>query len=108
MPIKAYREDLAYIHDVGHGDLAEAAARRLVEELRVRGFRSGVVVDLGCGSGILASIVSDAGYRVTGMDLSDAMVAIARKRAPQAEFYVRSFLSADLPDCVAVTAIGEA
>jgi SAM-dependent methyltransferase len=107
MPMNAYREDLAYIHDVGHGDLAEAAARRLVEELRVRGFRNGVVVDLGWGSGILASIVSDAGYRATGMDTSDAMVAIARERAPEAEFYVRSFVSADLPACIAVTAIGE-
>jgi SAM-dependent methyltransferase len=107
MPIDAYREDLAYIHDVGHGALAEAAAQRLVEELRGRGFRNGVVVDLGCGSGILARILSHAGYRIIGMDISDAMLAIARERAPDAELYVRSFVSADLPACIAVTAIGE-
>jgi methylase of polypeptide subunit release factors len=57
-----------------------------VEELQELGFRDGTVVDLGCGSGILASIVSQAGYRVIGMDISDAMVAIARERAPESEF----------------------
>ena len=107
MPINAYREDLAYIHDAGHSAVSNAAAQRLVEELRGLGFRHGTVVDLGCGSGMLACVVSHAGYRVIGMDISDAMVAIARKRAPEAEFYVRSFVSADLPPCIAVTAIGE-
>jgi hypothetical protein len=41
------------------------------------------------------------------MDLSDAMVAIARERSPESEFHVRSYVSADLPTCIAVTAIGE-
>ena len=54
MPVNAYREDLAYIHDVGHGGLARIAAQRLMEELRSAGFHKGTVVDLGCGSGILA------------------------------------------------------
>jgi SAM-dependent methyltransferase len=107
MPENAYREDLAYIHDVGHGALAEAAAQRLVEELRGAGILDGVVVDLGCGGGVLARSVSQAGYRVIGMDISEAMVAIARERAPESEFYVQSFVSADLPACIAVTAIGE-
>lgn len=107
MPTDAYREDLAYIHDAGHTAFATAAALRLVDELRSLGFRDGTVIDLGCGSGVLASVVARAGYRVIGMDISDAMVAIARKRAPESEFYVRSVLSADIPTCIAVTAIGE-
>src|SRR4029453_17383336 len=107
MPITAYREDLANFHDSGHSALAEAAAQRVVEELRGCGFHDGIVVDLGCGSGILARIVSHAGYRVIGMDISDSMVAIARERSPKSEFYVRSFVSAALPACIAVTAIGE-
>ena len=69
--------------------------------------QAGTVVDLGCGSGILAHDVTQAAYSVVGIDVSDAMVAIARDRAPQAEFRFSSFFSADFPTCVAVTAIGE-
>jgi SAM-dependent methyltransferase len=108
MPIEdAYRDDLAYIHDVGHGTIARAAAGRLVEELVGVECRAGTVVDLGCGSGILARALIEAGYHVVGTDVSDAMVALARTQAPRAEFRVGSFVSADLPVSVAVTAIGE-
>jgi SAM-dependent methyltransferase len=108
MPIEdAYRDDLAYIHDAGHGTLARAAAGRLVEELVAVECRAGTVVDLGCGSGILARALTEAGYHVLGTDVSDAMVALARTQAPRAEFRVGSFVSVDLPVSVAVTAIGE-
>jgi SAM-dependent methyltransferase len=103
----AYRDDLAYIHDAGHGDVAREAARRLAQELTQRGFQDGTIVDLGCGSGILAEHMLDAGYSVVGIDASAAMVALARNRAPAAEFRVGSFVAADLPTCIAVTAIGE-
>lgn len=103
----AYRGDLAYIHDAGYGDLARDAAKRLIEELTSTGHRAGTVVDLGCGSGILAAAASDAGYHVVGIDAAEAMVALARTRVPKADFRVGSFVSADLPRCVAVAAVGE-
>ena len=105
---EAYKSDLAYVHDVGHGDLARAAAATLLAALRRRGRTSGRVVDLGCGSGILAELLLDAGYDVTGFDLSEAMITTARRRAPRADLRVASFLDAELPSgAVAVTAIGE-
>jgi SAM-dependent methyltransferase len=103
----AYREDLAYIHDAGFGGLAQAAAPVLLDALRHRGFDRGLVVDLGCGSGIFAKAIADAGYDVVGIDLSPSMIALARDRVPAGDFRVGSLLKADLPRCVAVTAIGE-
>ena len=102
-----YREDLAYIHDTGHGAVARDAAGRLIRELTTGGHRRGTVVDLGSGSGILAGALVETGYHVVGIDMSEAMVALARVRAPDAEFRVGSFVGADLPTSVAVTAIGE-
>jgi SAM-dependent methyltransferase len=107
MTVNAYREDLAYIHDMGHSDLARAAAERTVEELGRGGFHQGTVVDLGSGGGVFASEVIRAGYSVLGVDSSEAMVAIARQRSPESTFWVDSFASVDLPTCVAVAAIGE-
>jgi SAM-dependent methyltransferase len=49
----------------------------------------------------------DAGYLVFGVDISEAMVEIARRRAPEAEFRVGSLFEVGIPPCSAVTAIGE-
>ncbi len=51
----AYREDLAYIHDVGFGHLAKNAAQVLLNALRHSDIDKRTVIDLGCGSGLLAS-----------------------------------------------------
>ncbi len=103
----AYQEDLAYIHDVGHGDFARDAAPHLLKMLVAAGIRDGLVVDLGCGSGIWAKELADWGYTVHGVDFSPAMIAIARPRVPQATFEAASFLDVKLPPCRAITALGE-
>jgi SAM-dependent methyltransferase len=102
-----YQEDLAYTHDVGHGFFATGAAPGLLALFKRHGINDGLVVDLGCGSGIWARILTDAGYDVLGIDYSKAMIALARKRAPQATFRVGSYLTAELPRCDAVTSVGE-
>ncbi|HEU4387066.1 MAG TPA: class I SAM-dependent methyltransferase [Blastocatellia bacterium] len=107
MATDAYRKDLAFIHDAGFGGVAEAAANYLTRELPRSGFNRGLLVDLGCGSGILAERLSRAGYSVLGIDISRDMIAIARKRAPGCRFLVESLLTATLPGCIAVTAVGE-
>lgn len=105
-----YGDDLAYIHDTGFGHVAQNAATELLRLLGKRGIKRSTtkrVVDLGCGSGILAQAISAAGYDVLGLDFSESMLALAASRAPRAEFRCESFLSAEIPPCLAVTAIGE-
>ncbi len=103
-----YGPDQAIIHHENFGKLAKIAAEDLLSLLAEAGLGHGTVVDLGCGSGILARIVSDAGYDVVGVDISPAMIELARKHAPQASFHEGSLLDFELPGAVAVTAVGEA
>ena len=103
----AYRQDLAYIHDAGFGRFAQEAGPVLVEGLRRGRITEGLVIDLGCGSGFLSGILTKAGYRTLGIDISERMVALARKRVPGGRFRAESLLSAELPRCVAVAAVGE-
>jgi SAM-dependent methyltransferase len=103
-----YQDDLAYIHDSGFGDFAREAAPSLLAILRRNGIRNGLVVDLGCGSGIWGGILLDQGYEVLGIDISSAMIRLARRRAPGAKFLVASLFDVPLPFCRAVTVVSEA
>ena len=73
---EAYKADLAYIHDVGFGDFARRSAPAILEILGQNGIETGLVVDLGCGSGLWAKELSDGGYTVLGVDISPAMIAM--------------------------------
>src|SRR5579871_1460154 len=106
-PRHAYQNDLAYIHDRGFGAFASGSAPYLLRLLRQHGIRKGLVVDLGCGSGIWARALAASGYHVLGADISPAMIDLARERVPQAQFQESSFVEFRIPVCQAVTALGE-
>src|SRR5579864_4187654 len=97
-----YTEDLAFIHDAGFSDLARAAAAEVIRIMRARSIQGGLVVELGCGSGIGARELVRAGYQVFGVDISPAMIRLARRRAPGAKFVGGSMLRVKLPRCAAV------
>lgn len=42
--------------------------------------RAGDMLDLGCGTGSLALLAAEQGHRITGVDRSPAMVALAREK----------------------------
>jgi SAM-dependent methyltransferase len=106
-PTEPYGADLAWVHHEQFGLLALGAATVVLDALQTAGLRSGLVVDLGCGTGIMARALTDAGYDVLGVDASASMLTIARGHAPLAELWQGSLLDVEIPQCVAVTAIGE-
>ncbi|MEH2064141.1 MAG: class I SAM-dependent methyltransferase [Nostoc sp.] len=102
-----YKDDLAYIHDVGYSNYALKSTPGIIEILNQSGIQDGLVVDLGCGSGISAQELTKANYRILGIDISESMIAIARKRVANAEFRVESFFKAEILPCHAVISISE-
>lgn len=46
------------------------------------------ILDVGCGTGYLARLLVERGFRVTGLDLSPEMVRYARETAPGGRFFV--------------------
>ncbi|MFJ8148267.1 class I SAM-dependent methyltransferase [Streptomyces sp. NPDC096048] len=64
-------------HGLRDADVRRAWAARLASWLPAR---PGDVLDLGCGTGSLSLLAAERGHRVTGVDLSPAMVALARAK----------------------------
>ena len=102
-----YGADLAFIHHAGFGAFARDAGTGLLARLKAAGVRDGLVVDLGCGSGIWARTLLEAGYAVLGVDASRDMLALARRNAPGARLVCASAYEVELPACDAVTSMGE-
>ncbi|ONI84462.1 SAM-dependent methyltransferase [Actinosynnema sp. ALI-1.44] len=86
----AYHDTLKDAHDSMPFDRAMLAA--FAEGVR------GTVVDIGCGPGRITTRLADLGLDVFGIDLSPAMVEVARREYPRLRFDVGSMTALDLPD----------
>ncbi len=104
-----YRRDLALVHHLGFAHHAERCAPGILEILRPVRERGGLVVELGCGSGLLTRYLVDAGHRVVATDASPAMLEIAAAHVPDADEIRRLTLPDDpIPPADAIVSIGHA
>lgn len=79
----------------GHPHL-RASLDVLVQDVRERG--GGEVADVGCGTGYVVRHLHEAGLQAMGIDLSPAMIRIARRQNPGLRFEVGSMTDLGLPD----------
>jgi SAM-dependent methyltransferase len=103
-----YRPDLALVHDRGFAFHAAACAPGILEFLAPVRARGGVVLELGCGSGLLTRELLAAGHRVIATDASPAMLGLARAQLGEAAEEIRQLMLPDdpLPDVDAIVAVG--
>jgi SAM-dependent methyltransferase len=107
VPKQFYGPELAAIHHRFYSDFVESAAPGAIAMLRAHGIKRGVVLDLGCGAGQLSVQLLRARYQPVGIDVSAAMIRIARRAAPKARFMCGSIATATLPQAAAAIALGE-
>ncbi|AXE87840.1 class I SAM-dependent methyltransferase [Streptomyces sp. Go-475] len=89
-------EDYAeHFRDVGVGTALDRGLLAGFAELVGAG---GEVADLGCGPGRVTAYLAARGLSVFGLDLSESMLAIARRENPGLRFVKGSMLELDLPD----------
>jgi len=80
--------------------LAEPYARRVNDALfhRLRVGQGTRLLDIACGSGYAANVAAGRGAEVSGLDASEALIAIARARTPTADFRVGDMFALPFDD----------
>lgn len=104
-----YRRDLARVHHLGfafHARETAPGVLRILDPVRAQG---GLVVELGCGSGLLTRELVHAGHRVIATDASPAMLDLARETVgTAAEVRLLTLPDDPIPACDAVVSVGHA
>lgn len=79
----AYNE-FAYFYDEFNGEADyEALYAQVKAQLDAHGIGSGILADLGCGTGELTLMLAQAGYDMIGIDQSEEMLCVVRDKAEQ-------------------------
>ena len=79
----AYNE-FAYFYDEFNGEADyDALYSHIHSQLEAHGIRDGIVADLGCGTGELTLMLTQAGYDMIGIDQSEEMLCVVRDKAEQ-------------------------
>lgn len=104
-----YRADLARIHHLGfafHADDCAPGILRLLEPVLQR---DGLVLEIGCGSGLLSRYLVEAGHRLIATDASPAMLDLARDYLPTGTDVRRLTLPDEaIPEADAIIGVGHA
>lgn len=79
----AYNE-FAYFYDEFNGEADyDALYAHIHAKLKEHGIQDGILADLGCGTGELTLMLTQAGYDMIGIDQSEEMLCVVRDKAEQ-------------------------
>lgn len=86
MPKLKLYSDLAEIYDQLYLNIFDYKEDAEFVDTILKKYHIKKFLELGCGSGHLAQLLAKKGYKITGIDLHEEMLQIARKRLPKVEF----------------------
>lgn len=79
----AYNEFAYFYDELNEAADYDALFQYVVSELAAHGVKDGLLADLGCGTGELTLMLSQAGYDVIGIDQSEEMLSVLREKADE-------------------------
>lgn len=87
------REFCRAYNEFGWNYFPEIFGEQLLEWLRRKNMQPRSSLDIGCGTGVLCEILHAQGIEVSGMDLSEGMISVARERNPEIHYEVANMVT---------------
>ena len=75
-------ERLSRVYDLDWSDFSPKYVSLIKNILDKRGIERAKILDLACGTGILAVILAENGHYIRGIDISPQMIEVARNKSP--------------------------
>lgn len=79
----AYNEFAYFYDELNSAADYDALFSYVMQELKSHGISDGILADLGCGTGDLTLMLTQAGYDVIGIDRSEEMLSVLREKADE-------------------------
>lgn len=95
----SYGPEFAEIYDVvytSRGKDYRTESRQVAEAIRARRPGAASLLDVGCGTGEHLALMAGTFGRVEGLEVSEAMLAVARAKLPDVEFHRADMRTFDL------------
>ncbi len=100
---------LAEYYDLIYSDKNYAGEVNFVEKCFEKFGKPPKILEIGCGTGNYTKILLERGYKITGLDISKEMLAIARQKCTNCEFVendIRNIsISGKFDSCLALFAV---
>ncbi len=97
-----FNEQIALIQDRYFCKLAEPAALHIIDLLQKQFANNAFVIDICCGSGKVIHHLNDKGFDVLGIDISENLLKLARRKNPGVKFICANVNDVLLPSCQCV------
>jgi len=89
-----YGKGFAHVYDIaGFSSFSERMIPYIIQNLKRLSFQPQSILDLACGTGTAAILLAKRGFRVYGVDGSQYMLEIARKKAAEEKAHIEFLLS---------------
>ena len=84
-----------FMNNIPYEKWCENVCHILAEYGRNGGIKSGIIAELGCGTGVMTRLMSKAGFDMIGIDNSEDMLAIAREENEEAYVDAEAYLETE-------------
>ena len=79
----------AYVYDIFMDNVEyEKWAEYLIGRLREYGIEDGIVLELGCGTGVMTELLAESGYDMIGVDNSEEMLGEAMEKRAESGYEI--------------------